>query len=74
MVQQIVGGWKCTICSTQFESVADAKECEASHNVIYIMFHKEDLFRLAQFLITKDDTLLNERLVKTIMQYNTGKY
>ena len=78
MVQQLVGGvWKCTICNMQYEGPTaklDAKNCETEHNVIYVKFYKEDLHRLLQFMITKDDSILSESLVATIMKYNTGKY
>jgi len=55
-------------------SNAYAIACERSHDLIYVPFKKEDLFRLIQFIMTGDRDLLSENLVKTIFKYKSGEY
>lgn len=69
--------YKCNICQLIYngpDAKEEARKCEVAHDIVYLSFHREDLFRLNQFIMTKDDSLLSERLLKTLAQYNRGWY
>lgn len=62
---------KCSICGTEYQHEKDAKYCEQAHDTVYVPLRRDDLFRLIQFLYTKDENLLTESLVKTLRKYAT---
>lgn len=66
-----LGRWHCKYCDDDFPNELGAQGCENNHEIIYIPFYKEDLQRLLQFMFTKDDNLLTERLVKLLQHYTT---
>lgn len=66
--------YNCKICNTGYERSELAKACEDSHKFVLVRFDREDLYKLLQFLITKDDSLLTESLMKTLRKYQRGSY
>jgi hypothetical protein len=65
------GEWKCKHCHKPHHNELSAKGCELSHEVVLIEVYREDLQRLMQFLYTKDEQLLTDRLIKTLRKYTT---
>jgi len=66
--------YKCNICGTMYEKRDEAVKCEQDHDIIYVKFKREDLFKLVQFIMTKDDVFLTKSLVSTLMKYKRGHY
>lgn len=66
--------FKCTICGEFYSREESAKNCEESHNTIYVKLKKDDLFKLIQFLYTGDRSLLSESLMTTLLKYKKGSY
>lgn len=64
-------GWKCSICELEHARDVYALSCEQSHEMIYVAFKREDLYRLVQFIYTGDFELLTDSLKKTLMNYRT---
>lgn len=71
---QANGGWECKICHTIYDRDILALSCEQGHDIIYIPVHREDLFKLIQFMYTKDESLLSKTLVETLQKYTRGNY
>lgn len=74
MVKKTELGYICSICGTAYDRDTYALSCEQGHDTIYIPFSSDELFRLVQFLYTKDESLLSESLVKKLMQYRSRNY
>ena len=74
MVKKVEGGYQCSICSMLHDRDVYAVACEKSHEIIYVPINREDLFKLIQFLYTRDDSLLSESLIKTLQKYSKGSY
>lgn len=68
----ILQEWKCKYCHAPYYNELSAKGCENNHEIVFIEMHREDLQRLMQFLYTKDETLLTERLIKTLRKYSSS--
>ena len=68
------GLWKCTICGKLYDRDTNALSCEQSHDYIYVKLKRDDLFKLLQFLMTKDEQLLSPSLINTLMKYSKGEY
>ena len=66
--------YKCTICGMMYEKRDQAVKCENDHDLVYVKFKREDLFRLLQFIMTKDESLLSKSLMSTLNKYNRGYY
>jgi len=64
-------GWKCNICNVEYSHFMDAYTCEQTHDVVYVPFRREDLFKLIQFLYTGDTKLLSTTLIDTLMKYKS---
>ncbi len=62
-------GWKCPICNLEYSKQGEALSCEQTHDVIYVAFRREDLYKLIQFVYTHDPALLSGSLIKTLMMY-----
>jgi len=62
-------GWKCSICGIEYNMQGEALSCEQDHDIIYVAFRREDLFKLIQFLYVRDDSLLQGTLIETLMKY-----
>jgi len=67
------GEYLCSYCSKIFVHPQDADACRDNHNLIYVALTKEDLSRIMQFIVTKDDDLLGERLIKRLQAYARTK-
>jgi len=67
---KIEDGWKCAICDEIFPRDIDALSHEQQHDIIYVPIKSSDLFRLIQFIFTKDESLLTESLMKTLLKYS----
>ena len=64
--------WECKYCHSIFPTEIKALGCEKAHEIILVPLYREDIQRLIQFLYTKDEALLTERLTKTLLKYNTA--
>jgi hypothetical protein len=64
----------CEFCKREWYDEKLALACEKSHEIIYVPFFREDLFKLLQFLLTEDRNLLSRRLVETLQKYSRGEY
>lgn len=64
----------CSVCNTIYSTKELSDACEKSHDVVYVAFDREDLFKLIQFIITKDDSLISEKLVRSLQKYKRGEY
>lgn len=75
MVTKIIdGGYKCDECGNIFKNKKFAEYCEASHDIIYVAFKREDLFKLMNYLINPDPSLLSKSLMDTLYKYTKGHY
>lgn len=74
MIKTPDGKYQCIICNIQYAKDIEAVTCESGHDLVYVPFNREDLFKLIQFLYTKDDSLLSESLMKTLLKYKRGFY
>lgn len=74
MVKKTLGGYKCAICGLVYDRDTLAYACEKSHEYIYMMIRREDLFKLVQFIYTGDTSLLSDSLMATLRKYQKGKY
>lgn len=70
MVKKVEDGYVCSICGTIYERDTYALSCEQSHGVVYVPFKGDELFRLLQFIITKDEKLLSKELIDTLYKYS----
>lgn len=60
---------KCFYCSKYFTDPEKARECELTHDVLFVPILREDLNRLINFIATGDRKLLTERLSKVLFRY-----
>lgn len=67
------GVFQCFHCSKQYKNPALAGACERSHNIIFVPLERKDLMALINFIYTKDEKCLNEKLVKTLTKYSRTK-
>lgn len=65
-------GWECSICHAMYDRDVYALSCEKGHEVIYVAFHKDDLFNLIRFIYTGDDDALTPSLLDTLNKYRSG--
>ena len=66
--------YTCEICNIIYSREELASACELSHEIVYVPFNREDLFKLIQFIMTKDESLIKESLIKTLRNYYRGEY
>jgi hypothetical protein len=64
--------WKCKFCSMTYKLETMALACEQAHEVVFVPIYREDLQRLMQFILTKDERLITERLGQTLSKYSHG--
>jgi hypothetical protein len=74
LVSKIKTGYRCSICDKVYPRDTLALNCEQSHDTILVPFIREDLYKLLQFLLVRDDALLSESLMKTLRRYSRGAY
>lgn len=60
---------KCFYCDKYFTDPEKARECELTHDVLFVPILREDLNRLLNFIATGDRELLTERLSKVLFRY-----
>lgn len=59
-------GYICSYCRQVYPTDAKADACRNKHDLIYLALSKEDLNKLAQFIFSKDDTLITEGLYNAV--------
>jgi len=64
-------GWKCNVCGLEHPRDIDALSCEQEHEMIYVAFKRDDLYKLIQFVYTGDLSLLTDSLRNTLMKYKS---
>lgn len=69
VIKTDTGMYKCSICGMEYRMSQDAFSCEIDHDIVYVRFFREDLYRLVQYLYTGDRSLLSDRLMETLMKY-----
>jgi hypothetical protein len=67
------GKYRCTYCGKIYSQPVMADACLEKHDLIYVPISRPDLGRLIQFIHLKQDTLLTESLLKSLLKYNTLK-
>ena len=72
MPKKLDNGWECNVCHLVYPRDIEAVKCEKEHDLILVPISRSDLFRLVQFIITKDEHLLTESLMKTLMKYSSN--
>jgi hypothetical protein len=60
---------RCFYCGKYYTAIEKARECEDSHDVVFVPMLREDLNRLINFIATGDRKLLSERLSRTLFRY-----
>jgi hypothetical protein len=60
---------KCFYCDKYYKDEQDARDCENSHDIVFVPILREDLNRLLNFIATGDSKLLTERLSRTLFRY-----
>jgi hypothetical protein len=66
---RITGRYKCSYCSKDFLTPAEADACRDEHDLLYVQISKQDLNRLIMFLQLKDDSLLTKTLLHSLYKY-----
>lgn len=59
----------CRYCYKFHSSEEKARECENSHDVVFLPLLREDLNRLVNYIATGETALLTERLSKTLFYH-----
>ena len=71
MARKLSNGWyECKYCNKTYHNELLATSCEQSHNLVYVPLTREDIQRLMQFMVTKEDALLTKSLIKTLQKYS----
>jgi len=63
------GLFYCNVCKESYANRSHAVKCEEGHEIIYVPLKRLDLYKLIQFLYTKDESLLSESLMSTLVKY-----
>jgi hypothetical protein len=63
------GKYTCSYCNKEYDTPTLADKCRDGHDLVFVPFSREDINRLAQFIVVKEDKLLTETLVKSILKY-----
>jgi hypothetical protein len=67
------GIYRCNFCKKGYTQVLMAESCEKSHKILYVPATREDIAKLVQFIFTKEDKILPEKLVQTLMLFASKK-
>lgn len=59
----------CDYCDKPHKTMADAYECEDSHELIYVPLSAADLAALNNFLVTGNPDYITHSLTNTIRKY-----
>ncbi len=66
-------GFYCQICNSgPYKNALYATSCEKGHDLIYVPFTRDDLYRLAMFVATGNRELISESLGKTLKKYSSN--
>lgn len=60
---------RCYYCNKLYSTEQKARECENTHDIVFVPIFREDLNRLINFIATGDKNLLSERLSRTLFKY-----
>lgn len=60
---------QCFYCGKVYPTESKARECENSHDIVFVPIFREDLNRLINFIASGDRNLLTERLSRTLYKY-----
>jgi len=60
------GKYLCSYCYKPYTDPTKADSCRDNHDLIYVQISREDLARLMQFILTKDEEVLTESLVRSL--------
>ena len=63
------GTYQCSYCYKEYTDPVKADVCRDEHDLIYVPLTLEDIFALNAFMVTKDERILTETLVKQIRKY-----
>ena len=63
--------YKCVYCNTEYNTSIEAVKCAQNHNLVVVYLTREDLMTLIRFLYSKDDSLLTESLIDSLMKYRS---
>lgn len=72
-LRQSDGTYRCSYCGKSFSRSQEADSCRDSHQLIYVPLTKNDLNHLINFIYSKDEKLLTESLMKTLIKYSTRR-
>ncbi len=62
--------YQCKFCSKTYDSLAEARDCESSHDIVYVPIERQDLKRLLIFLQTGNPEILSLTLLNTLSRYS----
>jgi len=77
--EPVIFKYKCSICGKVYSHRDNAsakrmaRECEEHHDIVYVPLLRSDVQRLLSFLVTKEDALLTETMVRTLRAYRSLK-
>lgn len=60
------GRWRCSYCNKEYDSVTKADSCRDAHDLVYVQLARSDVYRLLQFIFTKDDDVLTRSLLDSL--------
>lgn len=67
-------GYKCGYCGKKFTDPVDCDTHKESHKLIYVALSTEDLNNLVHFIFTKEEKLLNNKIVERLQGYLKGNF
>lgn len=70
-------GYACGYCKKEYtgmNGLSNAENCKESHNLIYLQISQQDLQRLIMFIYSKEDALLDDRLIERLQSYMKGAF
>lgn len=72
MAIKVKDGYECGYCNKFYTNPVDADKCKDGHQLIYISMSQQDLNRLIMFIYTKEDELIDDKLLSRLKQYLKG--
>ena len=61
--------WICDYCQKLYPTKEQARECYHAHDLLFVPFSREDLAKLMQFIMFKNDELLSPAMMRNIHAY-----
>lgn len=62
--------YQCKTCERTYKSLDAARDCESSHDIIYVPIERQDLKRLLIFIQTGNAEILTQNLLRALFKYN----